>query len=82
MQFRTRSLDLYKDSLLEQMVASEQGEVVSPESCWVEWLERRAPQTLDQYDHNSRKISLYSRDMDFFFNCPVQENTILKYLWA
>ena len=36
MQFRTRKLDVYKDSLLEQTVASERVEVVSPESSWVE----------------------------------------------
>ena len=35
-QFRIRSTDVYKDTLMGQMVAPEQVEVASPESCWVE----------------------------------------------
>lgn len=37
------------------------------------------PWNQGQYDHNSRKVNLCTRDMDFFFNCPGQENTIVKY---
>ena len=39
------------------------------------------PSNHGQYDHNSKKVSIYSRDMDFF-NCPGQENTIVKYIKA
>ena len=39
MQFRTTSIDVYKDTLLGQMASSEQAEVWSPWSCWIEQLE-------------------------------------------
>ena len=39
MQFRTTSIDVYKDTLLGQMASSEQAEVWSPCSFWIEQLE-------------------------------------------
>ena len=42
MQFRPRRIDVYKDTLLRQMASSEQAEVWSPESCWIEQLDRCA----------------------------------------
>ena len=51
MQFRTWRIDVYKDTLLGQMASSEEAEVWSPESCWIEQLERWAvkPWKQDQY---------------------------------
>ena len=51
MQFRTRRIDVYEDTLLGQMASSEEAEVWSPESCWIEQLERCAvkPWRQEQY---------------------------------
>ena len=51
MQFRTTSIDVYKDTLLGQMASSEQAEVWSPCSFWIEQLEGCAvkPWRQEQY---------------------------------
>ena len=55
---------MYKDTLLRQMASSEQAEVWSPESCWIEQLEHCAvkPWRQEQYITMVKKIKVYQRD--------------------
>ena len=49
------------------MASSEQVELWSPESCWIEQIRALCCQTLEARTvyHNGGKIKLYSREVDF-----------------
>ena len=71
---------MYEDTLLGQMASSEQAEVWSPESCWIEQLERCAVKPGGKNSTSPWWKNQTVPQRDGFFKLRGQESTILKYI--